>query len=86
MTQEHLNSMAIMSIEQDIIQSLDYSQFIADFTAIKARKVDFRCRFVTSVSVCLYIFQLFVYLDINKGSFFNKLRNFIFFRIYFIFY
>ena len=41
MTQERLNSLAMISIERDIVQSLDYSQFIADYAAIKARKVDF---------------------------------------------
>ena len=41
MTQERLNSLAMISIERDIVQSLDYSQFIRDFAAIKARKVDF---------------------------------------------
>jgi len=41
MTQERLNSLAIISIERDIVQSLDYSQFIRDFSAIKARFLDF---------------------------------------------
>lgn len=40
MTQERLNSLAMISISNEIC-SLDYSQFIADFAAIKARKVDF---------------------------------------------
>jgi len=41
MTQERLNSLAMISIERGIVQSLDYSQLIRDFAAIKARKVDF---------------------------------------------
>ena len=41
MTQERLNNLTMISIERDIIQSLDYSQLIADFAAIKARKIDF---------------------------------------------
>ena len=41
MTQERLNSLAMISIERDIVQTLDYLQFIRDFAAIKARKVDF---------------------------------------------
>jgi len=41
MTQERLNSLAMISIERDIVQSMNYSQFIRDFAAIKARKVDF---------------------------------------------
>ena len=69
MTQKSLNSLAMISIEQDIIQSLDYSQFIADFAAIKARKVDICWRFVTSVLIGLYTFLLFVNLGINTGSF-----------------
>lgn len=66
MTQERLHSLAMISIEWDIIQSLDYSQFIQNFAAIKAQKVDF-LRFMTSA--CVHTFQLFVDLDINIISF-----------------
>jgi len=39
---------------------------------------------MTSARICLYKFQLFVDLDINTLQVvFHKLRNFIFFGIYF---
>ena len=38
MTQERLNSLAMISIERDIVQSLDYLQFIAVFAANQSTK------------------------------------------------
>jgi len=42
---------------------------------------------MTSARICLYKFQLFVDLDINTLQVvFNKLRNFIFPHLFFIFF
>ncbi|KAG6929522.1 hypothetical protein G0U57_005494, partial [Chelydra serpentina] len=39
MRQEHLTSLAILAIEQDITLSLSYDDIITDFAAKKARKI-----------------------------------------------
>lgn len=39
MTQERLNHLALLSIEHDVAQSLDYRQFIREFVAQKAAKL-----------------------------------------------
>ncbi|XP_021980504.1 zinc finger MYM-type protein 1-like [Helianthus annuus] len=41
MSQERLNGLAIMSIEKDFLEELDYDNFIKEFASVKARKVDF---------------------------------------------
>lgn len=41
MTQERLNHLAMLSIETDVVKSLDYSQLIKEFASLKARKIDF---------------------------------------------
>ncbi|XP_021997124.1 zinc finger MYM-type protein 1-like [Helianthus annuus] len=41
MSQERLNSLAIMSIEKYFFEELDYDNFIKQFASVKARKVDF---------------------------------------------
>ena len=39
MLQERLTNLAILSIENDVANELDYNELIADFASIKARKI-----------------------------------------------
>ena len=41
MTQERLNALGLISIERDIVHSLDYSQLLKVFAEMKARKIKF---------------------------------------------
>jgi len=41
MNQDRLSNLAILSIENEVAASLDYNDIIAEFAAIKARKVIF---------------------------------------------
>ena len=41
MNDERLNSLVLLSIESDLLRSLDFSDIIADFASRKARKVTF---------------------------------------------
>ncbi|XP_021979362.1 zinc finger MYM-type protein 1-like [Helianthus annuus] len=41
MSQERLNGLAIMSIERDFLEELDYDSFIKQFASVKARKINF---------------------------------------------
>ena len=41
MTQERLNSLALISVEKDTAALLDYSEMIQEFSNIKARKIAF---------------------------------------------
>lgn len=42
MLQEKLNHLTLMSLENDILQSLDFSDIIKDFSFRKSRKKDFK--------------------------------------------
>ena len=39
MTQERLTALAILSIEKDVAQTLDYGNIINNFASVKARRV-----------------------------------------------
>ncbi|MFZ2539785.1 MAG: hAT transposon family protein [Oscillospiraceae bacterium] len=39
MTQDRLTSLALLSIEKDVAQTLDYGNIISNFASVKARKV-----------------------------------------------
>ena len=39
MTQERLTALAILSIEKDVAQTLDYGNIISNFASVKARRV-----------------------------------------------
>lgn len=41
MTQERLTNLALLSIESDLCEQLDYSDLINSFSEIKARKINF---------------------------------------------
>ena len=41
MTQERLTALAILSIEKDVAQTLDYGNIISNFASVKARRVFF---------------------------------------------
>ena len=40
MTQERLSSLAVLSIEQEVAKTLDYSSLIDSFASAKAQKVN----------------------------------------------
>ena len=39
MTRERLTSLALLSIEKDVAQTIDYGNIIRNFTSVKARKI-----------------------------------------------
>jgi len=41
MTQERLNSLAIMTTENDVLQNIDFQDILNDFTTTKLRKKNF---------------------------------------------
>ena len=42
MSQERLSGLAILSIENEMLEELEYKNLISQFTSQKARKIDFK--------------------------------------------
>ena len=42
MSQEKLSGLAILSIEKEMLEELEYKNLISQFTYQKARKIDFK--------------------------------------------
>lgn len=47
MSQERLNGLALISIENDVASKLNYSDLLSAFASAKARKVNFNNNFKT---------------------------------------
>ena len=41
MTQERLNTLAIMATENDVLQNIDFQDILKDFTTVKLRQKTF---------------------------------------------
>ena len=63
MMQDRLSDLAIISIEHDLCENVDYNNIIEKFTKIKSRKVNFRWMklfFTTIFSIFISVYFYFI--------------------------